>query len=245
MTDSIKITYESLFELLRNEKNREELQTLDKDFFNNIIEYIKEKKKILEKSDDNLFVASEREKTIQQIQNIKKIIKELLQRREKKIISMALIKSRTSADVDTNNLLEEEKTFFIDLLMIFDNFRNNIVKEVLEERTPKTESLKKRFEKQLEEKGREKEQRQEQSKDIKDQLKQDREEKQKTSESSNDTDIFYTNNSVVRILEYIPSFLANDLNNYGPFEPEDIACLPNKIIALLIKKGAAEKISTG
>ncbi len=42
------ITYEVLFEILRIEKNREELQNLDSDFFKQVISYLCDKQKSFE-----------------------------------------------------------------------------------------------------------------------------------------------------------------------------------------------------
>jgi DNA replication initiation complex subunit (GINS family) len=39
----VKITYETLFDLLRREKNRNELQQLDPSFYLDVVSYLKEK----------------------------------------------------------------------------------------------------------------------------------------------------------------------------------------------------------
>ncbi len=135
----INISYETLFELLRLEKNRDDLQQLHNTFFEDSIAYLKEKKQILDESmvKADLFSATEREKTSNEISNIKKILKELYERREKKIISMALNKSRTSSSIiDTSRLLEEEKRFFDHIVGIMDHFRHGILFNVLEMRQP-------------------------------------------------------------------------------------------------------------
>jgi len=217
---NIRITYESLFELLRNEKNREELQKLDPNFFKNITEYLKEKKSILNQSEDNMFVKSEKQKTLQQISNIQRIIKDLYQRREKKIISMALIKSRVHAKVDESTLLKEEKLIFENLINLFDNFRDNVLNNILEGQKPDTETIKQNLMGKPKEKH--------DQKDIT-QIQKDETEKQEI-------------NMMIRFTQYVPSFLGTDLNIYGPFEPEDIACLPNKITKLIITKKAGEEM---
>ena len=59
------ITYEILYDILRRERSRQELQKLDINFFNDINKYIKEKKAILEdiKSKSSIFYKKEIEKT--------------------------------------------------------------------------------------------------------------------------------------------------------------------------------------
>ena len=85
----IRINYETLFDLLRREKNREELQPLDKDFYEQVLAYLKEKKDSLSKKDDELFASAEKEKLKIQFQNIRRIIKELYEKREKKVPATA------------------------------------------------------------------------------------------------------------------------------------------------------------
>ena len=60
----VNITYETLFEILRREKNREELQKLDESFFNDVLNYVKEKKQQLNdlQTKDDLFAVEEKKK---------------------------------------------------------------------------------------------------------------------------------------------------------------------------------------
>src|SRR3989338_6590446 len=112
MAQEVVITYETLFELLKRERERPDLQRLESTFFNDTINYIKDKKKILEAKSESPFAVEERKKTEIQLENIYKILKELYERREKKIISLALDKSRTKSNlIDTTALLREEKAF--------------------------------------------------------------------------------------------------------------------------------------
>tara|TARA_Y100000031_G_scaffold127298_1_gene144876 strand:- start:110 stop:823 length:714 start_codon:yes stop_codon:yes gene_type:complete len=230
--NSIKITYESLFELLRNEKNKEEIQTLDKDFFNNVVEYLEEKKNILNRPDDNLFVKNEKKKTEQQLINIKKIIKDLLQRREKKIISMALIQSRTEAKIDLSNILEEEKIMFNKLIKLFNNFTKYVLNNLLESKIPDIQMLKQttKEKEETKEDGNKKEISEPDSDGNQNQVSD-------KSEITNKDD-----NSMIRFIQYVPTFVSPELHTYGPFEPEDMACLPKKIVNLLVEKKAAEEI---
>ena len=90
----VNITYETLFELLKREKDMTDLQKLDPNFFNDFVDYLNEKSKVLDK-EDSLFSYDEKKKVEKQIDNAKRIIKEIYERREKKILNIALIKSRT------------------------------------------------------------------------------------------------------------------------------------------------------
>ncbi|MBI2101887.1 hypothetical protein HYT53_04730 [Candidatus Woesearchaeota archaeon] len=133
----IVITYETLFELLKREKERTDLQKLEPTFFSDTIAYIKDKKKIIEAKSDSVFAVEERKKTERQLENIYKILKELYERREKKIISIALDRSRTKSSlIDTSALLKEEKVVFDALASLLDNYRDAILYSVLNEKMP-------------------------------------------------------------------------------------------------------------
>ena len=208
MVQEVVITYETLFELLKREKERNDLQKLEPTFFSDTITYIKDKKKILEAKSDSVFAHEERKKTERQLENIYKILKELYERREKKIISLALDKSRTKSDlIDTTALLKEERVVFEALTNLLDTYRDVILYSVLNEKMP--------FMQSIEEKPKE---------DFKTAL-----ELKKTTK-------------LVRFTGHIPKFVGPELEEYGPFEEEDIANLPAEIADVLIGKGRAEEI---
>src|SRR3989344_180034 len=115
MAQEVVITYETLFELLKRERERPDLQKLEPSFFSDTIDYIKDKKKILEARSDSPFAVEER----------------------KKIISLALDKSRTKSNlIDTTALLKEEKVVFEALTNAFDTYRDAILYSVLNEKMP-------------------------------------------------------------------------------------------------------------
>ncbi len=152
---NIKITYETLFEILRREKSREELQKLDESFFSNIINYLKEKEEFIlrQKKNPDLFSFDDEKKSNNQLLNVKKIIQELYERREKKIINIALNKSKTNSNIiDTSTLLPEEKLMFQDLVKHLDKYRLGIIGKVLQNQLPSLkEEGKKKEENQEEE----------------------------------------------------------------------------------------------
>ena len=138
----VVITYESLFELLKREKERTDLQKLEPAFFSDTINYIKDKKKIINAKSDSVFAHDEKRKTERQLENIHKILKELYERREKKIISLALDKSRTKSNlIDTTALLKEEKVVFDALTSLLDTYREAILYSVMNEKLPFMQSI--------------------------------------------------------------------------------------------------------
>ena len=128
MGDKINITFETLFDILRKEKNTEDLQKLEPDFFDDVVRYLNEKIEILNKDE---FSELEKERTRKQIESIKKMIRDLYERREKKIIMMAINKSRTGID-GTERLLEKEKEFFDETLNILNKYRKEILFNTLD-----------------------------------------------------------------------------------------------------------------
>jgi hypothetical protein len=128
--DNIKVTLESLYDILRNEKKREELQLLEDTFFIDVITYMRQKKAFLETKteNDDLFSSGERDKLDYEVRSIKRILKEIYEKREKKIIDIALNRSRTGSDIiDTSSMLTEEKMFYDKVLKTLDQFRRGIL----------------------------------------------------------------------------------------------------------------------
>ena len=207
----VVITYETLFELLQREKDRADLQKLEPTFFGDTISYIKDKKKILQAKSDSLFANEEIKKTERQLENIYKIIKELYERREKKLILLALDRSRTQSNlIDTSILLKEEKVFFDALTALFDTYRENILLAVLNEKVPFMQKLEvTRLSVMVKEEA-----------------------KVEVTKST----------KLVRFLAPVSKFVGPELEEYGPFEEEDIANLPFEIADVLITKGKADEI---
>lgn len=126
----VVLTFELLYEILRREKSREELQKVDGDFYSRFCNYVKEKESLLQdalrKSD--VFSIGERDKLQLQLKNIQKVGRDLYDRREKKIIEMALNSVKVSASmVDTSCLLSEEELVFQSLVEVFTRSRKIVL----------------------------------------------------------------------------------------------------------------------
>ncbi|MBI2208365.1 DNA replication complex GINS family protein [Candidatus Woesearchaeota archaeon] len=202
----INITYETLFEILKRERDTADLQKLDINFFDDFVDYLNEKKKLLEK-EDSLFSYDEKKKVEKQIDNARRIIKDIYERREKKIMGIALIKSRTKSDVmDKSAFLEHEKKLFNEIVRTMDSFRKSIIHNVTLGKKPSETKIENK------EMGRD----ESAGKDA----------KQDSSTAK-----------LVRFLHSVPKFVGKELEEYGPFEEEDIANLPSEIADLLIGKG--------
>ncbi len=130
------ITYETIYEFLRREKYNQEIQQLSKTFFKDIINYLKEKESLLNSQQKKGTFPREVEKNKKQIENIKKILKELYERRENKIIQLALLSSRSSKKDDLSILLPEEKQLFNEFKNTFIQYKNSILNQVLAQKIP-------------------------------------------------------------------------------------------------------------
>lgn len=258
----IRITYETLFDLLRREKNREELQKLDKDFYEQVLAYLKEKREALSKKGDELFVSAEREKLKIQFQNIRRIIKELYERREKKIINMAVNRARTGSDViDTTHLLPSEKEFFEEQVNLLSKYKDNVLdailhlkefnngrkEEVKEEprALPAIEAQGKNLISETEEKDKEEEREEveEEKEDLKevkeeDEKKEDEEEvKKEIKEKSEPAN---AGKKKIKITASVPQFVGAQDQALGPFYEGDEVELDSIIADILVKKGSAK-----
>ncbi len=241
----VVITYDTLFDTLIRERNNEDLQKLPDNFFKEIVDYLKEKKKLVENNQEvqtDLF--GQYHAILKQITNTKKIIRDIYEKREKKITEMALNQSRIGKDrVETDNLTKTEKAFFQELAQIFDYFRKEVLFTILNEKEPEPEeiireknSFRSRKTEEFNEvvKGEEREQSGREGEIKGSGRAKEKEQKEKTKGERK--------TRTIRFLVAVPKFAGEDLEEYGPFEEEDIACLPEKMAELLIESQRAEEI---
>ena len=216
---SVNITYETLFELLRLEKAKEELQRLDATFYQDVVNYLKEKHEILKEiKSSEMFSDVDRESTEKQIMNIKRLLRDLYDRREKKIINMALNKTRANAHIaDMQNMLAEERKFFESLVALLEKYRKDILYKILELKLPSADSITYSY----------------------------REEPKERSDFVSATELKDNgkkDKAMVRLIHPVPRVVGPELEEYGPFENEDIALLPTEVANVLVFKKRAEII---
>ena len=131
------ITYEVLYEILRKEKYLQELQNVDKNFYRNALKYLQEKQKLVdaESSRDSIF-ASELKKVQKELENIKRMLKEIYEKRENKILTLALFASRSGTREDGSAMLPEERMFYKEIVQNLDAYRNGLLMNLLSLRMP-------------------------------------------------------------------------------------------------------------
>jgi len=133
----VVLTYETLYEILRKERSRDELQKLDENFFKDSLNYLREKQQAYDENlaKNDIFSQGERDKLHIQLANIKKILKDLYDVRERKIINMSINSSRTRSNiVDTAHLLSQESAMFESLCTVLTRYRTGILHRLLEQR---------------------------------------------------------------------------------------------------------------
>lgn len=210
----VVLTYETLYEFMRREKSRAELQQLDPTFFRDVLTYLNEKQ---QSYDDNLvkndiFSQSERDKLHIQLANIKKLMKDLYNTRERKIINMAINHSRTGTHiVDAENLLSQEQALFDGLSTILKQHRQGILHRMLEGREPDLLPVMLPM-------------------PEKEQIKPKPAPKPAQPSTKN-----------VKFLEPVDQFVGEELETYGPYNADDIASLPAALADILIGQGKAEQ----
>lgn len=212
MGEEIALTFETLYDILMREKQRDELLPLDPSFFQDLVTYLREKMKIWEKisQDTDLFSLGEKDKVEAELKNIRKVIKDVYERREKKIIELALNKSRVGRELDASYLLQEERQLFNSLSGMLDRYRSGVLFNLIKMELPHIED-----ERIMVELGQEKE--------------------HNVQEKPKET-------ALLRFLHPVPKFVGSDLSVYGPFDEESVASLPKDVAQILVQKKRAEEI---
>jgi DNA replication initiation complex subunit (GINS family) len=255
----VAITYETLFEILRREKNRDELQELHKTFFEDVVSYLQGKMTILNNPQSELFGYDEREKTLILVQNIKKLIRDLYDRREKKIINMAINKARTkSSIINTSTLLNEEKSFFDSLCTTLERYRVDVLSNILDTRMPSVQGMVNSISQPATPASSTNDGRNWQNgpsdalnstveainkgNDSQSISENTTEKGQALNISSKEQEIGVERqrNLNVRFLQAVPRFAGPGMEIYGPFEEGDTASVPEEIAKVLISRGKSE-----
>jgi DNA replication initiation complex subunit (GINS family) len=109
------ITYNDIYEAARKERYSDQLQSLPKNFVDDVSEYLRDKKEISLKEDNSF--SDVIIKTKKQLENAITLFKELMLRRRKKILNLVLIAAETGiSKQDFDNMLTLEKDLFEELM---------------------------------------------------------------------------------------------------------------------------------
>jgi DNA replication initiation complex subunit (GINS family) len=197
------ITYETIRNAHRAEKE-EELQKLPVSFFESVRSWFSHKEKLKDTT------------SLLEVENAKKLLEDIINRRERKIVMSALRTVR--GEMPPSSLTDEERKFFdqvVSILKIFrnevnDKFRNfdDIVEEKIEEAKKSMEELKPvEVEKPVEK-----------------------------------TFIKPNGKLLVKALVDLPRFVGNNMEKYGPLKTGDVIFVPEEVGKQLIARKVAENI---
>jgi DNA replication initiation complex subunit (GINS family) len=239
--EAIKITLETLYDILRSEKKQEDLQKLEITFFVDVVKYLSEKRSLLDstKNNESVFASGEHDKVEYELRSIKRILKELYEKREKKIIDIALNRSRTGSDIiDTSAMLFEEKEFYGQVLNIFDRYRAGIINELFQARLPRLSPTVTKEDEQASD---------EDETTIPpqhDEPTQPAQEETSKNELEAETPAQATLQEMIKVkfLHPTPKFVWKDLKVYGPFDTGEETEIFPEVAELLVRKGRAQKV---
>ncbi len=248
----IAITYETLFDILRMEKRREDLQQLQPSFFDDTVHYLKQKKELIRKRDHESGIDSfdEIKKLTIQYENVQKIIKEIYERREKKILMMALNKSRTKmSTMNVDVLLPQEMEFYQQLTRLLDTYRVDVLEKLIRGMIPKQQiaavvsslsvgssSISSVSRREIEHPVLVSLRKEEK---IISEQKEVFESKEIIEQESIEKEAALMH---VKFLQTMEEFVGPELETYGPFDANTVAMIPSVIATLFISSGVVIKV---
>jgi hypothetical protein len=220
--------YEDIYEILRNERFASDLQEISKEDIRKIKEYFREKTKATEGQNQstNLFASQNRAKTQLELDNAGRIIKDLLELRERKLINRAVFSSRVDNSLkDTSNMLEIEEELYNQLFFILKRFRKGFLATIDNEGNYPSQMLQPlKLREDID------------VKEFRDDAKLSAEKELKESIQSKAEELTVTKKSA--LTEYTikfdtPEFFGPNMNKYGPYKAGEKVELPDEIIKIL------------
>ena len=197
------ITYETIRNAHRAEKE-DELQRLPEGFFTSVRNWFRLKENMHGTVD------------LLENENAKKLLEDIINRRQKKIVLAALSTSR--GQMPPSGLNEEERKFFDDIVNLLKGFKGDMNEKF------------RSFDDIVQEKV------QEAKRSIEDMKPVVPENEQESFE------IKPNGKLLIKMLSDLPRFVGSDMQNYGPLANGDIVSIPEEIGKLLITRKVAEQI---
>jgi DNA replication initiation complex subunit (GINS family) len=155
------------------------------------------------------------------LENLKRAVRDVYERREQKILIRALRAARTGEE-ETSGMVEREKQIFSDLVSLLAKYRKGLV-EV--EKEPEKRVQIEEHTTEVKAKDNAKEGKNKQELEV---------EAQETEEEPQDL-------LKARVSKYIPQFITSQ-GKFGPFEAGAVLSLPREVGEVLAKKGYIEVI---
>lgn len=114
------ITFELIRKIQREEQRLPKLTKLPENFFQSVNSYIEQKRQLTLKEDRKIAL---------ELRSVERLVEDIFNRRERKILNSAIITARTG--IPPENLLEEEKEFFQQLVDVIKQRREESLKKIL------------------------------------------------------------------------------------------------------------------
>jgi DNA replication initiation complex subunit (GINS family) len=195
------ITYETIRNASRAEKE-EELQKLPLGFFESVKSWFSHKEKLRDTT------------SLLEVENAKKLLEDIINRRERKIVLAALRTVR--GDLPPASLNDDERKFFDQLV--------NVLKAFTNEMNEKFRSYAEIVEEKIEV------------------AKKSVEELKPVQEAVESKFIKPNGKLLVKVLSDLPRFVGSNMESYGPLKVGDVIYVPEEVGKLLINRKVAENI---
>ena len=133
-------TYEDIYELLRGEKYSTDLQQITPELLKKICLYFELKQELMQKQKESaLFEKSSRDQLKPEIENATRALRDLYERREKKIINRAIFTARSDFKIkDTTNFLPAEEKMYLCMIDILREANDSFFNAIKNANTAKT-----------------------------------------------------------------------------------------------------------
>lgn len=222
------ISYETFRKYQKREREKDSLQELPEDFYESCRQWMERKEKLYQKERDP--------SQLREIENVMGMVKDIMDRRERKMVTLALHHVR--GDAAPKNLLPRERDCFDTIVQEITGMREGVLsslrqetsaasrEEEPEEKLEPPEEMEEEPEESLEEE-RENEEGAEDGTDGEDRGEETEEQEQK-------------NYTQVRLSRSLDRFVGTDGEIYGPLEEGEEVEVPSDVADLLVKKDAAE-----
>lgn len=104
------LTYDEIREAERKEKEAQGLANLSVEFIDRYGNYLADKRKVLEKSNNNFIANKIKEQSEKELVNARESFQRLFALRAKKLVEQAFMDLKMGTNLDTKNLLDFEKS---------------------------------------------------------------------------------------------------------------------------------------
>ncbi|MBT5274419.1 hypothetical protein HOH11_01465 [Candidatus Woesearchaeota archaeon] len=231
--------YEDIYEILRNEKFASDLQELSKEDLRKIKVYFKEKIKSTEGQNQstNLFASHNRAKSQLEVDNATRVVKDLLEQRERKLINRAVFNSRIDNSMrDTSNMLEIEEELYDQLVFVLKRFRQGFLATIDNEGNYPSQIIQPlKLRKDV---------------NVKEFIEKGKKSVEKEFREAIDKKVKESKKQEIKLAEFkiksdTPEFFGPNMNKFGPYKEGEKVNLPKEIIKILeLQEDSKEVINT-